>query len=319
MSVAQAMVFRGAGTPFEAVEIPLPSSLAPGEVLVRIRLATLCGSDLHTLDGRRHGPVPCVLGHEAVGIVEASARPRVEVGSRVTWTLADSCGCCAACAEWDLPQKCEQLFKYGHAGLDDGSGLNGCYASHIVLRPGTAVLMVPEALPDSWVAPANCALATIACALETVPKPCRTALVQGGGLLGIYAVAWLKALGVEKVFCADLSAERLASVEAFGGIPLQADLGSWAASKAKLMAATCLWLGATGSGMFLLWTGVMGGLFCLVLLFARFHSRPYLLGAPGWVVQLMEPRGDIPYGVAIAAGALMAYPGSPLLAAFIAG
>jgi threonine dehydrogenase-like Zn-dependent dehydrogenase len=63
-------------------------------------------------------------------------------------------------------------------------------------------------------------------------------LVQGGGLLGIYAVAWLKALGVEKVFCADLSAERLASVEAFGGIPLQADLGSWAASKAKLMAAT---------------------------------------------------------------------------------
>ena len=88
---------------------------------------------------------------------------------------------------------------------------------------------------------------------------------------------------------------------------------------AKLMSATCLWLGATGSGMFLLWTGVMGGLFCLVLLFARFHSRPYLLGAPGWVVQLMEPRGDIPYGVAIAAGALMAYPASPLLAAFIAG
>jgi prepilin peptidase CpaA len=71
--------------------------------------------------------------------------------------------------------------------------------------------------------------------------------------------------------------------------------------------------------MFLLWTGVMGGLFCLFLLFARFHSRPYLVGAPGWVVQLMEPRGDIPYGVAIAAGALMAYPASPLLAAFIAG
>ncbi|MDP3803273.1 MAG: prepilin peptidase [Phenylobacterium sp.] len=88
---------------------------------------------------------------------------------------------------------------------------------------------------------------------------------------------------------------------------------------AKLMAATCLWLGLAGSGMFLLWTGVMGGLFCLVLIFARVYSRPYLLGAPGWIVQLMEPKGDIPYGVAIAAGALMAYPASPLLAAFIAG
>jgi len=88
---------------------------------------------------------------------------------------------------------------------------------------------------------------------------------------------------------------------------------------AKLMATTCLWLGLDGSGMFLLWTGLMGGLFCLVLIFARFYSRPYLLGAPGWVVQLMEPKGDIPYGVAIACGALMAYPASPLLAAFIAG
>jgi prepilin peptidase CpaA len=88
---------------------------------------------------------------------------------------------------------------------------------------------------------------------------------------------------------------------------------------AKLMAAACLWLGLQGSGMFLLWTGVMGGLFCLALLFARFHSRPYLAGAPGWLVHLMEPKGDIPYGVAIAAGALMAYPASPLMALFVAG
>lgn len=88
---------------------------------------------------------------------------------------------------------------------------------------------------------------------------------------------------------------------------------------AKLMAAACLWLGVEGSGMFLLFTGVMGGLFCLILIFARAHSRPYLLGAPGWVVHLMEPKGDIPYGVAIAAGALMAYPASPLMALFIAG
>jgi len=88
---------------------------------------------------------------------------------------------------------------------------------------------------------------------------------------------------------------------------------------AKLIATSCLWLGVSGSGMFLLWTGVIGGLFCLTLLFARFHSRPYLMGAPGWVVQLMEPRGDIPYGVAIAAGALMAYPSCALMSVFIAG
>ncbi|MDO9588939.1 MAG: prepilin peptidase [Brevundimonas sp.] len=88
---------------------------------------------------------------------------------------------------------------------------------------------------------------------------------------------------------------------------------------AKLMAAACLWLGVAGSGMFLLYTGLVGGVFCLALMVARAHSQPFLARAPGWVAQLMEPKGDIPYGVAIAAGALLAYPASPLLAAFIAG
>lgn len=90
---------------------------------------------------------------------------------------------------------------------------------------------------------------------------------------------------------------------------------------AKLMAASCLWLGVTGSGMFLLWTGVAGGLFCLALIAGRFYARPYVMngGAPGWIVQLMEPRGDIPYGVAIAAGALMAFPSGDLMAAFVSG
>ncbi len=86
---------------------------------------------------------------------------------------------------------------------------------------------------------------------------------------------------------------------------------------AKLMAAACLWLGVSGSGMFLLWTGLMGGLFCLALIFARARFRPYVLQAPGWVAQLMEPKGDIPYGVAIAAGALLAWPESPLMLRFI--
>ena len=84
---------------------------------------------------------------------------------------------------------------------------------------------------------------------------------------------------------------------------------------AKFMASACLWLGVTGSGMFLLWTGVMGGLFCLALLFARFHARPYLVRTPTWFQSLMEPKGDIPYGVAIAAGALIAFPASGMMAA----
>ena len=87
---------------------------------------------------------------------------------------------------------------------------------------------------------------------------------------------------------------------------------------AKLMAATCLWMGLSGTGPFVLWTAVIGGMFGLVLILARQHAQPLILTAPPWVGALMQPKGDIPYGVAIAAGALMAYPASPLVAAFLA-
>jgi len=219
---AKVQLFHGPGKPFQLSTAALPEELQPGEILVKISLATICGSDLHTVDGRRSAPVPCVLGHEAVGYVLQSARSGVSTGQRVTWTLTDSCGHCAPCTDWHLPQKCEQLFKYGHAALHDGRGLNGCYASHILLRPGTRIFTIPDSLPDAVAVPANCALATMVNALEILPDPCNRVLVQGGGLLGIYACAWLHHLGVREIFCTDLSPQRLALVAEFGGIPLTA-------------------------------------------------------------------------------------------------
>jgi len=220
MNFARVQLFHGPGQPFQMGIAPLPAELNHGEVLVQLLLATICGSDLHTVDGRRSAPTPCVLGHEAVGHVIGSSRDGIATGQRVTWTLADSCGHCAPCTRWNLPQKCDHLFKYGHAAFSEGSGLNGCYASHILLRPGTQIMPVPAALPDGIAAPANSALATIINALETLPDACERAWVQGGGLLGIYACAWLRHCGVREVFCSDLSPQRLALVAEFGGIPL---------------------------------------------------------------------------------------------------
>jgi threonine dehydrogenase-like Zn-dependent dehydrogenase len=118
-----------------------------------------------------------------------------------------------------LPQKCRRLFKYGHATLADGSGLNGCYATHLLLRPGTAVVAVPDALSDQWVAPANCALATVIHAVSRLPDPCRRVLIQGGGLLGLYATWWLQSRGVGEIFCQDVSPQRVAALGRFGAQP----------------------------------------------------------------------------------------------------
>ena len=234
---ARVQLFHGPGKEFELRHVSLPDSLASGEVLVEISLATICGSDLHTVEGRREAPTPSVLGHEAVGRVVASARAGVLPGQRITWSLADSCGTCVACTDYRLPQKCASLFKYGHAALTSGTGLNGGYASHVVLRRGTAVFAVPDELEDALVAPANCALATIVNVLAAPPQPCRTALVQGGGLLGVYACAVLSHRGVENVFCCDINETRLALVGDLGGLPLRADPGLWPEGARRLQAA----------------------------------------------------------------------------------
>jgi len=215
-------VFRGAGQPFEFVERAVDVRIDSGQCLVEISLATICGSDLHTVDGRRREPVPCVLGHEGVGRVVAAGHGRDAglVGRRVTWTLADSCGVCRPCRDWALPQKCERLFKYGHAPLHDGTGFNGTYASHVVLRSGTTILPFPEAVTDEMAASANCALATMVAATEALAAEGETAVVQGAGLLGLFGCCLLREKGWRRVVVVDTNSARLELVPAFGGEPV---------------------------------------------------------------------------------------------------
>jgi len=86
---------------------------------------------------------------------------------------------------------------------------------------------------------------------------------------------------------------------------------------AKLFAACALWLGLRGSGPFLLVTALAGGGLAVLLLNARSSAlKTYFAAGPAWLVRLATPGGDVPYGVAIAAGALAAFPQSGLVAAF---
>jgi prepilin peptidase CpaA len=87
---------------------------------------------------------------------------------------------------------------------------------------------------------------------------------------------------------------------------------------AKLLAAAALWLGLPGIASFLLWTALAGGALALVLLSARrFAALSGLPAAPpAWLARLLKPEGDIPYGIAIAAGALAAFTQSPLTQAW---
>jgi prepilin peptidase CpaA len=105
---------------------------------------------------------------------------------------------------------------------------------------------------------------------------------------------------------------------AVGGAALLLGMGLFAMNwvgggDAKLLSASALWLGLAGAPQYLLWTAVAGGGLTLALVAARTaHAVMPLPGAPSWAQTLLRPKGDVPYGVALAAGALLAFPHSTL-------
>ncbi|MDB5424803.1 MAG: prepilin peptidase CpaA [Phenylobacterium sp.] len=83
---------------------------------------------------------------------------------------------------------------------------------------------------------------------------------------------------------------------------------------AKLFAAAALWLGFPAILTYLAVTGIAGGALAVSLLTLRSaYVRPYVLNGPAWFARLAEPGENVPYGLAIAIGALAAFPASTLM------
>ena len=77
---------------------------------------------------------------------------------------------------------------------------------------------------------------------------------------------------------------------------------------AKLAAATALWFGWSDLLGYLLHASLLGGALTLLLLEFRRHTLPPALAGQAWVARLHEPGGGVPYGIALAAAALLIYP-----------
>ncbi|WP_345752291.1 zinc-binding dehydrogenase [Microbacterium rhizophilus] len=221
---AIAMVWTGAGRPHEIVAVP-GVVLGAGETLVAIELATVCGSDVHTVEGHRAAPAPLVLGHEYVGrVIEVADGVRavdgahVQVGDRVVWSIMASCRECDRCRR-GLPQKCRAVLKYGHERIQTHWELTGGFATHAHLRAGTAIVRVGESLRAEVLAPAACGGATAWAALaradEVADVDGATVLILGAGLIGLSACAMATDRGAT-VVVADPDPARRALAVRFG-------------------------------------------------------------------------------------------------------
>lgn len=221
---ARAAVYEAPNAPFVIREYPL-RDVEPGEVLVRVTMSTICRSDIHSYQGKRPNPVPGILGHEIIGVVEQIGR-RVDrdirgdpilVGDRVTWTEYFHDGPCYYREVHDMPQKCDGVRKYGHDRADDPPHFLGGFAEYCYILPGTGILRLPDALSDEEAAPLNCGVATMVGATEAAAIEIGDVVViQGLGLLGIYGCAMAKARGARLVIGVDAVGARLEAARRFG-------------------------------------------------------------------------------------------------------
>ena len=148
-----------ASQPFRIEDVDLEGP-GEGEVLVEIKAAGLCHSDLSVISGDRPRPVPMVLGHESAGVVVECGAGVTDLapGDEVVMVFMPSCGGCLPCAE-GRPALCEPGFTAAVTGTllggerrlhrANGSSLNhqvgvSCFAEYAVVARGTLVKIDPE-------------------------------------------------------------------------------------------------------------------------------------------------------------------------------
>jgi threonine dehydrogenase-like Zn-dependent dehydrogenase len=192
------------GQPVELQELPVPP-LAPGDALIRVDAATLCGSDVHYWEGDPtiYVPTPYVPGHEGVGTVIDIAGTRtdhvgmpIEPGDRVVWAYP-FCGHCFWCTVAGQPTLCPNAARPGRMRSDVPPYLGGTCAELQYVSARSALVRVPDTVNPAVAAATSCALRTVMHAIEkiAVPRPDETILVQGAGAVGLFMVAVAKAAG----------------------------------------------------------------------------------------------------------------------------
>jgi 2-desacetyl-2-hydroxyethyl bacteriochlorophyllide A dehydrogenase len=204
------------GEPLEMHEVPAPQ-VGEMDVLVRIKAAGICHSDVHYRAGTSAvGPLPQTLGHEIAGVVEAVGfRVKdVAVGDRVCLHYLVTCGACRHCRSGN-----EQFCVEGRML---GKQVDGGYAEFIAVTARNAVPL-PEDVSLEAGAVLMCSSATSFHALRKARlQPGESVAVFGAGGLGMSAVQLARAFGALAVYAVDISDAKLAQAETHGAVAVNA-------------------------------------------------------------------------------------------------
>src|ERR1700675_5000234 len=189
------------GLQMDMVAVP---SIGPTDVLVRVKTASICGTDLHIYGWDRwsQGRIkpPITLGHEFCGVVEkiGSEVEAVKAGDFVSAEMHVNCGHCHQCRVGEA-HICQNLKIIG---IDQ----DGAFAEFVKI-PAANIIKLDPAIPERY----GAILDPLGNAVHTVlagPIAGRTALVTGCGPIGLMSIAVAKACGSSVIFATELNEHR---------------------------------------------------------------------------------------------------------------
>jgi len=163
----------------------------PGQQLIRVTAVGICGSDMHAYLGHdERRPAPLILGHEAAGTIVGGARD----GERVTLNPLVTCGTCSACTSGRDNLCAERM-------IISMPPREGAFAQYVAMRDENLVTVPDDvALTKASLAePIACGWHAVRLAKAAFPGAARSALVIGGGAIGLGAALSLVAQGIADV------------------------------------------------------------------------------------------------------------------------
>lgn len=209
----------------EIQEFQLPQ-IGPGDALLKIELAGVCGSDPKSYYGKsRADYLPMILGHEILGRIEeigSEARERLGVkkGDRVVVSSQIPCGRCPYCMSGN-PRWCRTKMGYGtRLSTRVPPSLWGAYGQYMYLHPNSVVFPISEDVPAEAAVLAVNALSNGIQWVRVMGKASvgDVVVVQGTGPQGLYAVIAARESGAYRVIVTGLErdAQRLKLAKEFG-------------------------------------------------------------------------------------------------------
>jgi len=208
----RAAKFSSPGESITVQEVDRPS-IGVNDVLIKVRAASICGSDVHYRSEEVDfvpSTTPITLGHEGAGEVVSVGEKvsSVTPGQHIIVDYVVACGHCEPCLEGNT-NRCRNRLSVGH-------DIDGTFAEYLAI-PAQSVIPIDNSIPYAWGSIMGCAGATAFHATKKSElKAGDIVAIFGVGGVGLHAILWCDFLGASEIIAIDIDDAQLTKASEFG-------------------------------------------------------------------------------------------------------